>query len=145
MTQAMKQCVAVITLPVADLAAAKTFYCDGLGWSPLFDNGEVMFFQFNGFVFALWLKTAFEADMEAPVTAHGRTVAIAHNVVSPDEVDAVMTLAAAAGARVLRAAKTLSWGGYSGYFADPDGHVWEVAHNPAWELSPEGHTRFKSA
>jgi hypothetical protein len=140
----MKQRVSVITLPVEDLRVAKAFYCDGLGWAPVFDNGEVVFFQFNGMVFALWSKTAFEADTQTSVIPGGHTFALAHNVESREEVDAIMALAQSLGAAILRKPKALPWGGYSGYFADPDGHVWEIAHNPAWEISPEGHTLFRA-
>jgi predicted lactoylglutathione lyase len=140
----MKQRVSVVTLPVGDLHVAKAFYCDGLGWSPVFDNGEVMFFQFNGFIVSLWLKRAFEKDIQATSISHGRTFALGHNVTSRDEVDAVMNEARAAGATIVKEPATTEWGGYSGYFADPDGHVWELAFNPAWPISAEGTTSFGS-
>lgn len=139
----MEQRVAVITFPVEDLSVSRSFYCNGLGWSPVFDNGEVVFFQFNGFVFALWSRAAFEADIRVPVARNGHTFAVAHNVGARDEVDSIIALARSIGATILREPETQPWGGYSGYFADPDGHVWEIAHNPAWEISPEGYTSFR--
>ena len=139
----MKQRVAVITLAVHDLGASLRFYCDGLGWAPAWRNDEVAFFQFNGFVFALWSKSAFEADSKTTVVPRSHAIAIAHNVEDRNEVDALMRLAQSAGATVLRAPEVQPWGGYSGYFEDLDGHVWEVAHNPVWELTPDGTTLFR--
>jgi predicted lactoylglutathione lyase len=139
----MKQRVAVITLPVQDLPAAKKFYCDGLGWTAVFENNEVVFFQLNGLVLGLFLKPSFEKDIQASSVSHGRTFALAHNVESRDEVDQVMAEAAKAGAMILKAPVAPGWGGYAGYFADPDGHVWEVAYNPAWPISAEGYATFR--
>jgi predicted lactoylglutathione lyase len=139
----MKQRVAVITLPVADLGVAKAFYCDGLGWSPVFDDGDVVFFQFNGFVLGLWSKASFEKDVGAASVSHGRTFALGHNVASREEVDHVMQLAESVGAAILKRPVELPWGGYSGNFSDPDGHVWEIAHNPAWDISDEGYVTFR--
>jgi predicted lactoylglutathione lyase len=140
----MKQRVSVITLPVADVKAARHFYCDGLGWSPAFENDELVFFQINGLVLALFLKSAFEADMQAACATQTNGVALGHNVGSREEADAVFEQALAAGAIAMKPPKPTSWGGYSGYFRDPDGHVWEVAHNPFWPISPEGYVRFGS-
>jgi predicted lactoylglutathione lyase len=139
----MKQRVAVITLPVEELAVAKKFYCDGLGWSPVFENHEVVFFQLNGLVLGLFLKPSFEKDIQASSVSHGRTVALGHNVESREEVDLVMAQAGAAGATILKAPVAPGWGGYAGYFADPAGHVWEVAFNPAWPISAEGYATFR--
>lgn len=134
----------MITLPVANLSIAKAFYCDGLGWSPVFDDGDVVFFQFNGFVLGLWSKASFEADIQSSHVGAGYKMALGHNVDSRAEVDDLMRLAERVGAKVLRPATALPWGGYSGNFADPDGHVWEVAHNPAWPISAEGYVTFRS-
>jgi predicted lactoylglutathione lyase len=140
----MKQRVAVITLPVLNISAAKKFYCDGLGWTAVFENDEVIFFQLNGLVLGLFLKASFEKDIRASSVSHGRTVALAHNVETREDVDAVMAEAVAAGAVVLKAPVEPPWGGYAGTFADQDGHVWEVAYNPAWPISAEGYTTFRS-
>lgn len=140
----MKQRVAVITLPVADLQRSKRFYCDGLGWTPAFENPEVIFFQMNGLVLSLFLKSTFEKDINAAAATGGYAFALAHNVERRDEVDAVIAQAHRAGARILKEPTPPEWGGYAGYFADPDGHAWEVAYNPAWPISEEGYTTFKS-
>ncbi|MDB5999960.1 MAG: gloA [Rhizobacter sp.] len=138
----MKQQVSVITLPVADLAASKAFYAEGLGWSPVFDDGDVVFFQFNGFVLGLWRKASFEKDTGVAAAPGSHSFALGHNVESRDEVDRLLALAESLGARITRGAAVLPWGGYSGLFADPDGHLWEVAHNPAWKVSEEGYVTF---
>jgi catechol 2,3-dioxygenase-like lactoylglutathione lyase family enzyme len=138
----MKQSVSVITLPVADLQLSRHFYCDGLGWVPAFENDEVIFFQINGLVLALFLKTAFEADLQGATLTAGNSFALGHNVGSRAEADAVFAAALAAGARTMKTPRPTSWGGYAGYFADPDGHLWEVAHNPFWPISEEGYVRF---
>jgi catechol 2,3-dioxygenase-like lactoylglutathione lyase family enzyme len=139
----MKQRVSVITLPVSDLAVSRAFYCDGLGWTPVFDDGDVIFFQFNGFVLALWTRSSFEKDIQAPSTGHGHAFALGHNVGSREEADRVMALAASLRAPILKPATPTSWGGYSGCFADPDGHVWEIAHNPGWQISEEGYVSMR--
>lgn len=138
----MKQRVSVITLAVADLRISRRFYCDGLGWVPAFENDEVIFFQINGMVLALFLKSAFNADLHAAAATTGHSFAFGHNVGSRAEADAVFAEALAAGATAMKAPGPTSWGGYSGYFADPDGHAWEVAHNPFWPISAEGYVRF---
>jgi catechol 2,3-dioxygenase-like lactoylglutathione lyase family enzyme len=139
----MKQTIGVITLPVASLPRSKDFYCKGLGWSPVFDDGDVAFFQFNGFVLALWSRASFERDIGEPSLAGGFKMALAHNVDSRQEVDRVMGLAGSLAARILKPATAQPWGGYCGYFADPDDHVWEVAHNPAWPISKEGYLSYR--
>ncbi|GAA5235383.1 VOC family protein [Verticiella sediminum] len=138
----MEQRVSVITLPVADVVRARAFYCEGLGWSPAHAGDGVVFFQCNGFVFALWQREDFLADIGAHALAPGYRMALAHNLRSRAEVDRLLATAEAAGARILRAAHEQPWGGYSGYFADPDDHVWEVAHNPVWPISPEGNVSY---
>jgi predicted lactoylglutathione lyase len=141
----MKQRVAVVTLPVADLATSKSFYCNGLGWTPVFDDGDVAFFQFNGFVLGLWSRSSFDKDIEAQSVDKGYKMALGHNVESRAAVDQILAEAVAAGAKLLRPAVVHPWGGYSGNFADPDDHVWEVAHNPAWSISPEGYVTFSAS
>jgi catechol 2,3-dioxygenase-like lactoylglutathione lyase family enzyme len=140
----MKQRVAVITLPVTNLDIARKFYCEGLGWTSVFENPEVVFFQLNGMVLGLFLKPSFEKDIQAPSISNARGFALGHNVESRDEVEAAIAQARAAGAIILKEPAAPEWGGYSGYFSDPDGHVWEVAYNPVWKISPEGYTSFSS-
>lgn len=139
----MEQRVSLITLGVADLARSRNFYETGLGWRVGFANEEVVFFQLIGAVLALFRRTDLAKDAGLAVEAVGG-VALAHNVRSRDQVEAVLREAAAAGGRILKPAHDASWGGYSGYFSDPDGHPWEVAWNPHWSLEPDGGIRLKT-
>lgn len=135
----MDQRISIITLGVNDLAISKNFYADGLGWKPAFENKEIIFFQAGGTVFALFLRNELAADFNADPGMFGRAaMALAYNVREKNEVDPLMQRAAEAGATILKPARQASWGGYSGYFADPDGFAWEVAWNPQWRLAPDG-------
>ncbi|QDB78465.1 glyoxalase [Georgenia sp. 311] len=128
----MEPRISVVTLAVRDLAASRRFYLDGLGWSAVVDvPGEVVMVQVGAHVvLSLWDEAAFEAEVGPLARGDGvPPLTLAHNVVTPAEVDEVLATAHAAGASV-DAARTREWGGYSGYFADPDGFRWEVAHNP---------------
>ena len=137
--QTMDQRISIVTLGVKNLAASRRFYVEGLGWKPAFENKEIIFFQAGGIVFALFLRDKLAEDFQANPPTFGRAaMALAYNVHSKNEVDPLMRLAEAAGATVLKPAREASWGGYSGYFADPDGFAWEVAWNPDWRLSPDG-------
>lgn len=141
----MKPRISVLTLAVADLDRALAFYRDGLGLATEgivgreFERGAVAFFRMNeGLVLALYPRDflAYEARVSAGATVTG-AVAIGHNVGSRAEVDAVMLEAAGAGARITDPARDRFWGGYGGHFTDPDGHLWEVAWNPAWDLASD--------
>ncbi len=125
--------ITFITLAVADLAASRRFYVDGLGWQPAFEaEGEVMFFRVGPTIMlSLWSRAGFEAEV-GPLPPGGGIppLALAHNMPDTAGVDAVMRDAAAAGAQIVTPARQRDWGGYSGYFADPDGFRWEVACNP---------------
>lgn len=138
-SKTMEQRISLVTLGVKDLGASKRFYADGLGWMPVFENKEIIFFQTGGMVFALFLRDKLAEDFQVdPVTFGRAAVALAHNVRARNEVDPLINKAAAAGATILKPAQEASWGGYSGYFADPDGFAWEVAWNPGWRLAPDG-------
>ncbi|NHA66935.1 VOC family protein [Phycicoccus flavus] len=129
----MEQRISFVTLAVADLAASTRFYAGGLGWRPELEvPGEVvMFAAGERLVLSLWDRAAFEAETGGPTTRGPGLVPVvlSHNVETPALVDAVLRLAADAGAQV-GGARDREWGGYSGYFADPDGLRWEVAWNP---------------
>ena len=130
----MDQRVSLITLGVADLDRARRFY-EALGWRRGNKDEGVVFFQIPGAVFALWSRAALAAD--ARVTDTGASfggMTLAYNARSREDVDAVLAEAKAMGAKILKPAEEVFWGGYSGYFADPDGHAWEVAWNPGWSL-----------
>ncbi len=134
----MEQRVSLITLGVDDLGRARAFY-EGLGWTTRAEpDDDVVFFQAGGMVLALWDRARLAEDSGVPEADGFGGVTLAHNVGSPEEVDAVMSQAAAAGATISRAAGETFWGGYSGAFVDPDGHPWEVAHNPRWKLAVDG-------
>lgn len=134
----MEQRVSLITLGVADLARARVFY-EALGWSTrAADTDDVVFFQAGGLIVALWDRRSLAEDSTVADGGGWGGVTLAHNVRSPDEVDAVLAEAAAAGATIGRAGAATFWGGYSGVFVDPDGHPWEVAHNPFWEIADDG-------
>ena len=130
-----------MTLGVADVEEAAAFY-ERLGWtrSPASVAGEVAFFGTNGAVVALWGTSdlASDAGLSADGTPPFRGVALAVNLESEAEVDRVLAEAVAAGATLTKPATRAEWGGYSGYFADPDGHLWEAAFNPGWPLDANG-------
>jgi uncharacterized protein len=135
----MEQRLSLVTLGVRDLAASRAFY-NRLGWreSPA-GNAEVAFFQCGGLVFALWGRDALAED--AGVQADGAgfaSISLAHNVRSEEDVDVTLKEAEKAGARILKPAAGTSWGGRTGYFADPDGFAWEVAWNPGFAILPDG-------
>ena len=135
----MDQRISVVTLGVKHLETSKKFYVDGLGWKPAFENNEIIFIQAGGIVFALFLREQLAADFQDdPATFGQAAMALAYNVREKSEVEPLMQRAAAAGAKILKAAREASWGGYSGYFADPDGFAWEVAWNPQWRLASDG-------
>ena len=134
----MNQSIALITLSVSDLEKSVRFY-SALGWEPGFHNEEVAFFQMNGFVFGLYARANFEAELGARCDSLVQNFSLAHNVSSEAEVDRLMEQARMAGATIRKEPIRRDWGGYSGYFTDPDGHAWEVAVNPAWSISAAGH------
>jgi uncharacterized protein len=137
----MDKRVSVITLGVADVARAQAFY-EALGWR-LDDgvddeNDQIAFFQAGCSIVSLWDRRQLAADSGVEDKGSWAGATLGYNVGSPAEVDAVMAEARAAGAAVTREAGKTFWGGYSGVFVDPDGHPWEVAHNPAWTLRGDG-------
>lgn len=134
----MEQRISVITLGVADVNRAAAFY-RALGWQPVpDDNDDVLFFQAGGLVFALWGRDQLAEDSVVQDSGGWGGVTFAHNVRSAEEVNAVIDEARKAGATIGREPATTFWDGYSGVFIDPDGHPWEVAHNPGWTLAPDG-------
>jgi catechol 2,3-dioxygenase-like lactoylglutathione lyase family enzyme len=137
----VEQRLSLVTLGVRDLARAKAFY-EALGWSGESPDGEVIFFQAGGVIIALWDRAALAEDSGVSDGGAWGGVTIAHNVDSPEAVEAVLAEAAAAGATIARAGAPTFWGGYSGVFVDPEGHPWEVAHNPGWPLAADGSIRL---
>jgi catechol 2,3-dioxygenase-like lactoylglutathione lyase family enzyme len=125
----MEQRISLITLGVANLSSARSFY-ERLGWVDAHQpDDEVCFFQAGGMVFGLW----------AALGGHGAPgIELAYNVRAPEDVGTVLAEAERAGGRIVRPAARAQWGGTSGAFADPDGYIWEVAHNPSWMLDANG-------
>ena len=139
----MEQRVSLITLGVADVSRAQQFY-EGIGWRANGgvndENDHVVFFQAPGMIVALWGRDKLAADSGVEDGGGWGGVTLAYNTRSPDEVDAVLKEADVAGARIARWGAATFWGGYSGAFVDPDGHAWEVAHNPGWTIREDGAT-----
>jgi uncharacterized protein len=139
----MEQRLSLVTLGVRDLARARAFY-ESLGWSGESPpSGDVVFFQAGGMIVALWGREALAADSTVKDGGGWGGVTLAYNVASPAEVDVVLAEAAAAGATIGRPGAATFWGGYSGVFIDPEGHPWEVAHNPFWALAEDGSIRLQ--
>ncbi len=137
----MEQRVSLVTLGVADIGRARAFY-EAIGWSGTSPDGEVVFFQAGGMVLALWDRERLAEDSTVPDGGGWGGVTLAYNVRSPGEVDRVVAEAESAGAVIGRSGAATSWGGYSAVFIDPDGHPWEVAHNPGWPIAPDGSVRL---
>jgi catechol 2,3-dioxygenase-like lactoylglutathione lyase family enzyme len=136
------QRVSLITLGVRDLARARAFY-EALGWKTgAAPDDDVVFFQAGCMIVALWGRDQLAEDSAVEDSGGWGGVTLAYNARSPAEVDAVLAEAEAAGARIGRPGAETFWGGYSALFFDPDGHPWEVAHNPHWTLADDGSVRL---
>ena len=136
----MEQRLSLVTLGVDDLQRSRAFY-EGLGWTTnAAPEDDVVFFQAGAMVIALWSRERLAEDSGVTDSGGWGGVTLAHNVRSPAEVDAVIAKAEAAGATIARHGAETFWGGYSGVFHDPDGHPWEVAHNPRWTITADGRT-----
>jgi predicted lactoylglutathione lyase len=134
----MEQRVSLITLGVRDLGRARRFY-ETLGWTTgAAPDDDVVFFQAGGMIVALWDRDKLAEDTAVADSGGWGGVTLAHNVRSPEDVDAVLAEAEAAGATINRPGAKTFWGGYSGVFVDPEGHAWEIAHNPHWTLADDG-------
>ncbi len=131
--------ISLITLGVADMAKSRAFY-ENLGWQPdRQSNSDVTFFQAGGMILGLYGRAALAADAGVPDSTSGFSgIALAYNGRDKAEVDAVLAEAVAAGGSLVKAAENVFWGGYSGYFADPDGHLWAVAWNPSFPIASDG-------
>jgi uncharacterized protein len=132
------QRVSLVTLGVADIDRAKAFY-EALGWVTNTEPGMgVYFFQAGGMVVAVWDRAELAKDSGVEDSGGWGGITLAYNTRSPEEVDSVIEEARAAGATITGEPGETFWGGYSGKFTDPDGHAWEVAHNPRWTVNPDG-------
>jgi catechol 2,3-dioxygenase-like lactoylglutathione lyase family enzyme len=133
----MEQRLSLVTLGVADLDRARAFY-EALGWKRTGEDADVVFYQLPGIALALWSRSSLAEDSTVTDGGGWGGVTLAYNTRSPQEVDEVLAEAEAAGATIGRRGAETFWGGYSGIFIDPDGHPWEVAHNPGWALRRDG-------
>ena len=136
----MEQRLTMVTLGVADVARSRSFY-EGLGFTAAkFDSSGVCFFQMGGTILGIYERQALADDAGVPNSAptgfHGIT--LAWNARSEAEVDTTIAFAVSKGAKLVKAAEQVFWGGYSGYVSDPDGYLWEIAHNPVWSLDEKG-------
>ncbi len=138
----MEQRISLVTLGVADTGRSRRFY-EALGWSGESPDGDVVFFQAGGMILALWGRDKLADDSGVRDGGGWGGVTLAHIVASPEEVDAILAEAATAGATIARPGAPTFWGGYSGVFVDPDGHPWEIAHNPGWVLGDDGSVRLR--
>lgn len=131
--------ISIVTLGVDDMKRARAFY-ERLGWSAAASsNDNVTFFNMGGMILGLYGRKALAEDAQVEFAPSSFTgVSLAHNCESEDRVDTVMAFAEAAGAKVVKQPEKAFWGGYSGYFSDPDGHLWEIAHNPFFPLDEGG-------
>jgi predicted lactoylglutathione lyase len=134
----MDQRLSLITLGVADLARARAFY-EALGWrTNAGPDDDVVFFQANCMVVALWSRESLAEDSGVEDSGGWGGIALAYNTRSAEEVDTVIEEARSAGGAITREPGETFWGGYSAMFCDPDGHPWEVAHNPRWTIEDDG-------
>jgi predicted lactoylglutathione lyase len=138
----MEQRMSLVTLGVRDLGRARRFY-EAMGWkSGASPSDDVVFFQAGGMVVALWDRASLAEDSGVVDSGGWGGVTPAYNTRSPEEVDSVIEEARAAGATIVREPAETFWGGYSGVFIDPEGHPWEVAHNPFWTIDDHGGTHL---
>lgn len=138
----MQQQISVVTLGVSDLARSRRFYVEGFRWKPVFENPEIVFYQMNGLMLGTWLESALAADTGRTAGLPAARAAYGHNVLLREHVEPTISRLLAHGGALLRAAHEPPHGGYTGYVADPDGHAWEIAWNPAWAIDAEGHVTF---
>lgn len=135
----MKQTLTIVGLAVEDLERSLKFYRDGLGWMPGFESEGIAFFQMNGLLFSVVQKKILEDDFEGKIQMGGKSVTLAHNVSSKADVDDVLEkVKELEGSSHLQGPVDRTWGGYSGYFEDPDGHLWEIAWNPFINIDENG-------
>ena len=141
----MEQDIRAVTLGVADLERSRRFYSEGLGWKATMDLDEVVFYQAGyGLLLALWPLRDLIEDVGIPLTP-GTSFSLAHNVASPDEVIEVIERARAAGAAILKEPQEAPlFKGFQGYFADPDGYLWDIVYNPGLSVTPDGTPVFTS-
>ena len=138
----MQHQISVVTLGISDLPRSRRFYVEGFGWTPVFENEEIIFYQMNGLVLGTFEKSALEKDMNRSGLISPGAFSLAHNVPSQAEVESAINQLVKAGGRIIRPADAPPHGGFRGYVADPDDHAWEIAWNPHWPIDENGHVAF---
>lgn len=138
----MQQQISVVTLGISSLERSRRFYVDGFGWTPVFENDDIVFYQMNGFMLGTWLNPGLDGDMQRSSTSEPSAFCLGHNVAQQTDVEQVMQCLVDAGGKLLRKADAPPHGGFRGYVADPDGHAWEIAWNPAWSIDENGLVTF---
>lgn len=138
----MQQQISCITLGIVELERSKRFYIDGFGWMPVFETPDIVFYQMNGLMLGTWRLDALKDDTRRSDLATPGAVTLAHNVVGQADVQPLLGRLARCGGTILRDGDATDYGGFRGYIADPDGHIWEIAWNPTWPISPEGYVRW---
>lgn len=136
------QQISLITLGISDVARSRRFYAEGFGWQPVFTNDEITFYQMNGLVLGTWLAPLLAADAGLPRPLPPGGATLSHNLATREAVAPLIERLLAAGGTLLKAPVEPPHGGLAGHLADPDGHVWEIAWNPAWTIDAEGRVRF---
>ena len=134
----MQPRLSFITLGVSDLDRSKRFYSDVLGWKPFQDTGGIVMYKLNGMILSLYGQHELMEDAQAANDGKGARFTLAQCLNSPAEVDALFADLKKHGVNITKEPVKVFWGGYSGYFADPDGHLWEIAHNPFLEMDEAG-------
>lgn len=134
----MEARLSFITLGVSDLDKSKHFYSDVLGWKPFQDNGGIVMYKLNGMILSLYGQHELMDDAQAKDDGKGSRFTLAQCLRSTEEVDALFAALKKNKVKILKEPQKVFWGGYSGYFADPDGHLWEIAHNPFLEMDAQG-------
>jgi catechol 2,3-dioxygenase-like lactoylglutathione lyase family enzyme len=138
----MQQQISVVTLGIASLIRSRSFYVGGFGWTPVFENEDVVFYQMNGLMLGTWVNPGLDDDMRRPSEPVPSAFALGHNVADKAAVETVIRHLVEAGGTLLRKADAPPHGGCRGYVADPDGHAWEIAWNPAWPIDERGLVTF---
>ena len=138
----MQQQISVVTIGSSDLVRSKRFYAEGFGWKPVFENEEIIFYQMNGLMLAVFALGSLETDMNRTGSLKPAGFALGHNVHTKDDVEPLIDRLASAGGTILRPADAPLHGGFRGYVADPDGHAWEIAWNAAWSIDDQGLVTF---
>lgn len=130
----MQQQISVVTLGAVDLVRSKRFYVEGFGWTPVFENDEIIFYQMNGLMLGTFLLGSLEADMNRGGSVGPAAFSLGHNVPTREDVEPLIDRLVSAGGTIMRPADAPPHGGFRGYVADPDDHAWEIAWNAAWAI-----------